>query len=542
MPSPSIATILRDHVSLSISCVDRLYLNGYVPLLQTPGHVATFCRQQLNAPIASPALFRPLLERFTRAVDAFAEQHNVPIIHFSREQKKDAVAAEQRARFAAEHGVVFIGIAQEKATSFKGHRDTTQPGVSFTFSRQPVFVNQLYFYLQDREWGPAFIKIGTYLPYPVRVCLNAHEWAKQQARRQGLAFASLDNGFRWCADPARLQRICDRLGSPDVQRFFDRWMHRLPWPLTRADRAAGYHHRLTIWQMEVSLTQVFDAPRYGRQFFETLIGDNLDLGRPQRINLLFPTRLTRRTPPPRGGYHTRVITTGVAPSLHIAYKHTDIKQYFKEARALRTETTINDAKDFQPTKALATFGHLRTIGKQINHRLLDAERLNHACSLEPSRFERLQQPIVVGDRRVSALRFGDVRVHALLQAISHFSVVPEGFQNRDLRPLVVALLGRQPEAYSRGAMTYDLRRLRLHGLIQRVPRSHRYMVTLDGWQVAGFYNTLYHHILRPGWAVLADPNSSTPEPIATAIRHLADTTRAVFQQLHPEPNHSNPAA
>jgi hypothetical protein len=540
--NPSVATILRDHVSLSISCVDRLYLNGYVPLLQAPGHIATFCRQQLNAPIASPALFRPLLERFTHAVNAFADQHDVPIIHFTRDRKKDAVAAEQRAAFRAEDGVVFIGIAQEKATSFKAHKDATEHGVSFTFSRQPVFVNQLYFYVQDREWGPAFVKIGTYLPYPVRVCLNAHEWAKQQARRQGLAFESLDNGFRWCADPARLQRICDRLGPDDVQRFFDRWQQRLPWPLTRADRAAGYRHRLTIWQLEVSLTQVFDAPLYGRQFFETLIGDNLDLGRPQRINLLFPTRLTRRTPPPRGGYHTRVITTGVAPSLHIAYKHTDIKQYFKEQHALRTETTINDAKDFQPTKALSTFGHLRTIGQQINNRLLDVERLNHACSLKPSRFEQLQQPIVLGNRRVSALRFGDPRVHALLQAISHFSVVPEGFQNRDLRPLVAALLGRELNAYSRGATTYDLRRLRLHGLIQRLPHTHRYMVTLDGWQVAGFYNTLYHHVLRPGWAALANPSTSTPEPIAAAVSHLADVTRDLFHQLHSGPANSNAAA
>jgi len=281
--SPSIATILRDHVSLSISCVDRLYLNGYVPLLQAPGHIATFCRQQLNAPIASPALFRPLLDRFTHAVTAFADQHAVPIIHFSRGQKKDAIAAQQRARFTAEQGVVFIGIAQEKATSFKGHKQTRQPGVSFTFSRQPVYVNQYYFYLQDREWGPAFIKIGSYLPYPVRLCLNAHEWAKQQARRQGLAFESLDNGFRWCADPARLQRICDRLGPSDVQRFFDRWLQRLPWPLTTADRAAGYGHRLTIWQLEVSLTQVFDAPLYGRQFFETVIGDNLDGDRQLRL-------------------------------------------------------------------------------------------------------------------------------------------------------------------------------------------------------------------------------------------------------------------
>ncbi|MBV9173152.1 MAG: hypothetical protein JOZ81_24060 [Chloroflexi bacterium] len=533
MASPSIATILRDHVSLSIACVDRLYLNGYVPLLQAPGQVATFCRQQLGAPIPSPALFRPLLERFVHDVETFAEQRQVPIIHFGRDQKKDAVAAEQRARFTADQGVVFIGVAQEKASSFKAHRDPTQPGVSFTFSRQPVFVNQYYFYLQDRDWGPAFIKLGTYLPYPVRVCLNGHEWVKQQARRQGLAFEALDNGFGWCADPDRLQRICDRLSPGDVQRFFDCWLRRLPWPLTSADRAAGYRHRLTIWQLELSLTQVFDAPRYGRQFFEALICDNLDLGRPQRVNLLFPTRLTRRTPPPRGGYHTRVITTGVAPSVHVGYKHTDIKQYFKEGRALRTETTINDPRDFQPTKALATLDHLRTIGQDINRRLLEAERLNHACSLEPTRFERLQQPIDLGRRRVSALRFGDPRVHALLQALSRFAHVPEGFQNRDLRPLVAALLGRPLEAYSRGAMTYDLRRLRVHGLIQRLPGTHRYMVTLDGWQVAGFYTTLYDHVLSPGWAVLAQPATHTPEPLARALRQLADVTSSLFHQINP---------
>jgi hypothetical protein len=309
--------------------------------------------------------------------------------------------------------------------------------------------------------------------------------------------------------------------------------------LTAADRAAGYGHRLTIWQLEVSLTQVFDAPRYGRQFFETLIGDNLDLGRPDRVNLLFPTRMTRRTPPPRGGYHTRVVTTGVAPSLHIGDKHTDIKQYFKEQHALRTETTINDARDFQPTKALATLGHLRSIGEQINDRLLDAERLNHACSLEPSRFEQLQQPIVLANRRVSALRFGDLRVHALLQAISHFTLMPEGFQNRDLRPVVAALLGRQLDAYSRRAMTYDLRRLRLHGLIQRVARSHRYLVTLDGLQIASFYNTLYQHVLRPGWATLVQPTIDTPAPLDTAIRHLADITRGLFQHIH---SRSDPSA
>jgi hypothetical protein len=193
-------------------------------------------------------------------------------------------------------------------------------------------------------------------------------------------------------------------------------------------------------------------------------------------------------------------------------------------------------------KALSTLCQLRTIGNQINERLLETERLSHACSLEPSRFERLQQPIVLGDRRVSALRFGDPRVHALLQAISRFSLVPEGFQNRDVRPLAAALLGRQLDAYSRGAMTYDLRRLRLHGLIQRLPHSHRYIVTLDGLQIAAFYNTLYHHVLSPGWAVLAQPDVDTPAPLDRAIRHLAAVTSDLFEQVHSKPESAAAAA
>jgi len=133
-------------------------------------------------------------------------------------------------------------------------------------------------------------------------------------------------------------------------------------------------------------------------------------------------------------------------------------------------------------------------------------------------------------------------VHALLQAITRFTVVPQGFQNRDLRPIVATLLGRDLSTYSRGAMTYDLRRLHLHGLIQHVLRTHRYQVTLDGWQVAGFYNTVYYHVLRPGWAVLAHPNKAATHPIAAAVHHLAHATSQLFQRLHPESDHSNVAA
>jgi hypothetical protein len=535
----NIASILQDEVSLSMRCLDRLYVNGYVPTLQTSGQLVRFLRDHLGNLIPSPALFPPLHDRFTGAVAAFARREGVPVVHFERGQRKDDVASQLRAERPTTDGVVFIGVAQEKMASFKAQkRSSPHGGVQFDFSRQPVAVNHYYFYLHDRDWGPAFVKIGTYLPYPVKLCLNGHEWAKQRLREAGLAFESLDNGFLSCADPDRLQRLCDRLGPAEVQQFFDRWVARLPWPLTPRDRAAGYQHRLSLWQVEVSLTQVFTRPVHGRHFFEAVIRENLDLGRPDRVSLLFPTRRTCRTPAPAQGYRTRVLTAGVAPSLHVEYKHSHVKQYFKEERALRTETTINDPTDFAVRKGLASLDQLRTIGDTINQKLLEVERVSHSCALDQAVLDRLQQPTVEAGQRAAALRFGDPRVMALCQGLCHFAHLPDGFRNRDLRPLVASLLGRDLTAYSRSAMSYDLRRLRLKGLLQRLPHTTRYRVTPLGLRVALFFAKIYLRLLRPGAAALAEPPDSLPRPLRQAFARVDAALADLWDQaqLAPPPD------
>lgn len=371
------------------------------------------------------------------------------------------------------------------------------------------------------------VKIGTYLPYPIKLCLNGHEWVKQQLRRQRLRFESLDNGFLSCADPVALQATCDALGPADVQAFFDRWPHRLPWPLTPAERAAGYDHRLAINQLDVSLTQVFDRPVQGHHFFEAVIRENLDLGRPDRVGLLLPIRLQRTTPPPTYGYRTRVITDGVQPSLHVEYKHSHVKQYFKEQRTLRTETTINNRNDFYVAKAVDNLPFLRDLGQQVNRKLLEVERLSHHCVLTQDALDRLQRPTLEDGQRVSALRFGDPRVMALFQALTGFTHLPRGFHNRDLRPHVEALLGR---AYSSAQMTYDLRQLRLKGLIHRIPKTHRYSLTSYGLKVAFFYAKLYLRLLRPNWAALLPDDDQLPRPLRTILEQLG---RAIAK-LHEE--------
>jgi len=526
--TPNIETIIRDHVTLTVRCIDRVYLQGYMPKLQTSGGLCYFLRDHLGHPIPSPALFRPMHDRFVHAVKTFAADAAVPLIEFESGQDKDAVVATHRARFRSEDGVVVIGVAQEKARAFKAHKRTgPQGGVTFDFTRQSVAVNHYYFYVQDPEWGPAFVKIGTYVPYLIKLCLNGHEWAKQQLRRAGIGFTSLDNGFLTCAEPIRLQAICDQLGPQDLQQFFDRWSHRLPWPLRPEDRSAGYDHRVTLCQLEVSLTQIFDRPTQGRHFFEAVIRDNLDLGRPDRVRLLFPRRLTRRTPAPAFGYRTRVITDGVEPSLHIEYKHSHLKQYFKEGHGLRSELTINNPNDFGFTKALDQLPALRALGDDVNRALLTTERVSHHCTLTTDALDRLQHPLHLNGHRVSALRFGDPRIQALVQALTSFVHLPAGFRHRDLRPRVAALLGRP---YTAAQMTYDLRRLRLRGLIDRQPHTHRYRLTSYGHRVAFFYSKLYLRIFRPHGPVLEPHTDPLPRPLSVALEQLD----AAIVRIHEE--------
>src|SRR5215212_5707353 len=274
-----------------------------------------------------------------------------------------------------------------------------------------------------------------------KLCLNGHEWAKRQATQAGIGHTALDNGFATITDPAdlpRLQAICDRLGPEQIDGLLRKWLARLPHPFSPADREAGYRYDISIWQAEFSLTQVLDRPVAGRVFFEHVIRDNLDAGRPDQISLIFDRRLMRRGPRATPGrFRTRVITDGVTPSLHIDYKHTTIKQYHKEGRALRTETTINDTRDFGIGKRLTNLPALREIGLSANRRLLGAQRLSHNPIRAAEAFTAVHQPIITDTgARIPGLRLGGRRAHAMLQVLLIFRLLPAGFANRDLRCLL----------------------------------------------------------------------------------------------------------
>jgi hypothetical protein len=335
--------------------------------------------------------------------------------------------------------------------------------------------------------------------------------------KRGIAFEALDNGFLSCADPQQLQTSCNELGSTQIQAFFEKWQQRLPWRLTAQDQAAGFTYRLSVWQAEFSRTQVFANSTQGRQWFEAVIRDNLDVGHPDRIQLLFERRITKATP---GQFRTQVVQDGVNPSLHAYYKQTHLKQYFKEQRALRTETTINNPKDFGINKDISHLPRLQQLGRELNRRLLDAQHVSLASVLSTQTLEHLVQPTVTADgQQAPTLRLGQPRVMALFHALTSFSHLAQGLTNRSLRQQVADLLGLEPAAYTSAQMAYDLRRLRLKGLLQRTAHSYRYQLTTYGRQLALLFAKLDAPLFRRIFTVF-EPQPLLPDPLRLALAHL----------------------
>jgi hypothetical protein len=324
----------------------------------------------------------------------------------------------------------------------------------------------------------------------------------------------LSNGFASCDDPGLLQKICDRPGPAVIESFAQRWLHRLPMPLSRDDERSGYWWELSMRQVEVSRTIVLDAPRRARSFFEALIADNLDIGRPASVGIIFARKIRRDT---KGTFRPAIDRPAIGPDaggvvVNISCKNSRVKQYLKDGRAMRIETVVNSPRDLGCLARLPHLDELQAKARACNRRILDAERAGQGTVLASPAFERIAHPSVDADgRRTPALRFGDPRVMALAGALTTTLLSATGITNKSLRALMTGLTHAP---YTPGQATYDLRRLRLTGLITRIEHANRYVLTPDGLKVAIFYTKLHNQLLTP---LLAADQPQIPAPLRTAF-------------------------
>ena len=290
----------------------------------------------------------------------------------------------------------------------------------FSFSKADRRVTCFYFYLWDADFGPAFIKICAYFPYPIKVWLNGHEWAKRQA----------DQGRdRVHRAVQRVRHLCGSRRAAGHLRPAGPGHHRgvlrtLDEPAAGAADRARPRRGLLVGAVDAPGRGLahpgLRRPAPGPRFFDALVADNLDIGRPDQVELVFTGKHERRGRPRTQPltFKTKVVTRGVQVTVNAFYKNSRIKQYLKDGRALRIETVINSPDDLRCHRRLVHLDELQARARAVNRRLLDTERVGQGCVLASPAFERIARPTLTEDgRRAPALRFGDPRVQALAGAL-----------------------------------------------------------------------------------------------------------------------------
>ena len=233
----TVSEVVAEHTVFEVECIDRMYLNVYVPQLQYAAGIVGYVHRQLGLPIASTAPLGRMTDAFSTAMHRFAADQGVPWVDFVKGQRKDEVMHQHLAAFEAAEGtegVLFIGRAQEKTHLFRTEKRRDAQGRSYPWIVKTTgFVNHFYIYVVDADFGPFFLKFCSYFPYNAKLCLNGNEWAKRQAAQAGIGFTALDNAFAAFEDPddvAAVQAICTSLGPDQIDALLRKWLARVPHP------------------------------------------------------------------------------------------------------------------------------------------------------------------------------------------------------------------------------------------------------------------------------------------------------------------------
>ena len=495
-----------EHHQLAIrfdySCFDRILLNGVIQVLQNPACVVGFLKEKRQAARVTPDFFRAISTDYHHFVQAFAEQRHVEIVQPPKGVRREEWVEPFYQRLQGQSDIAVILKSREVAR------------VAVSFPRQGDhvellnrFVQQYYFYLQDRDFGRMFVRVCPYFPFSARVCLNGHEWLACRLRAEGIAFQQCANAFRTCADPPRLQELADQFSAAHLEACAHRWLAQLvPFFTDRERRRQGVGYRLFVSQVEYCTNLIFERRAALDRLHDRLLDLNRSIGHPDKIATIFGRRITKHTD---AGLKTQILDHDLGqPVIRSEYKSSSIKQYARDDLVLRTETTSYHTPDLGVNKGVEHLRELRETMAAANDRYLDVQQDVLETFVDRGQLERLRQPTVSpSGRRTPGLKLDDPRLLAVLQALTCFALLAGRgrFRTPDLHATSAEALGKSTETYTLGQLRYDLAKLRGKGLVERVAGTQSYRLPTQGYRIAVLYLKLFHRIYAPLTAGILEP-------------------------------------
>ena len=515
-------------IRFQYSCFDRILLNAAMPLLIRPDRAHGFFTHHRNIYPVTRHVLHEISERYHQWVQKQAKTWSAEILDDPAGRREDIVAPYFK-RAAADR-IVAIVRAREPAHILASYG---REGHGWHLDRVRRWVIQYSFYINDRDFGPMFVRMCPYFPFPARVCLNQHHWLAEQLRRKGVKFRQSDNAFSSCADPAVLQTLADSFSAGHVIAMATKWLAYLTPFFTPEERKEhNCFHRLYFSQVEYCDNLIFRRRAVLDALQERLLDANRTIGQPDKLTVLFGRKVSRK-------YNGRLQTTIEdrhlgSPVIRSYFRSSSAKQYVRDHKTLRTEPVSNDVRDFGVKKAVENLPALRDRLQQIATNYLDVQQDILETFLNRGEFQRLSDPTILANgKRVPGLKPAQPRLLAVMRAVLRFTHLAAGgvFTTAELHPHVAGTLDRPMTQYKLGSLRYDLSKLRAKGLVYKIPHSRKYQVTNDGYRLCVAYVKLFEKFYAPVVAGILQPFSDDDRVPTDRIGRLDNAYRGVIKAL-----------
>jgi len=514
-------------------CFDRVVIQGYLPLLTRPEHIVYFFRDVHGIyPITKPVL-RKRTQDYQHWVEAYARNHRIPLEWPDPDMKKKGLRQEDYARpylLAMERrkrfGVYFIFRTMEPGPKFRScpPKYPTQDPDYRILKRQWSRYTHFYFYIRDEVLGPMILCVGSFLPFSTRYWINGHSFMAVELQRQGIRFHKDDNAFLSVSDPKALQAAAARLSPEIIRPRLDYWTLVLGPKFSKTDRSISLRRHYSLNQVEYCRNFIFRRNFPIHKLFQRSAELGVFCLTADKIAQIFGVRKHKRL---RGKLHSMLEKLDHGHHvLRIYCKGLVARLYEKFSTFLRLEICVNRMHDLGLKKGLENLPALRDKLVEVTDRLagLEAELLN--VHVDFPLFQRLALPVSVGKSKIPGIKIHDTRMIRLMEVLLHGGPQLAGWRTVHIRQSLQTAFSLSPQQYTLNQLRYDLRKMKGHGLLQRVGKQYAYRRTEKGARVAAMFVLFHKRICGPLANSLFDhqptPAPKPPIKIETAY-HRADT-------------------
>jgi len=489
-------------------CFDRIVIQGYLPLLTRPEHIVHFFRDvHCQYPI-TPQILAKRTSEYRGWVEGYARNHSIPMLRGEKGvSKEDAVRPHlQRIERRNQHGVYCIFTSMEMGSTFTSKMPqfpTEDPNYRI-IRRVPSRFLHYYFYIRDPVIGPLAMCVGTYLPFQTTYYLNGHNFMEIELLRQGVAFRKDDNAFLATADPKALQAAADKLSAATIEKRLNYWSWLLGPKFSEKDRkAVNLDRKYSINQIEYCRNFIFKRHFPIHKIFEQSCEMGLFRLAADKVAYIFGVRVTKRL---RGKLYSVLEKLDHGHHvLRIYCKNLVGRMYEKFSTFLRVEVCVNRMKDLGLHKGLENLGRLRQTLVAITDRFAGFEAQSLNVHVDFPLFQRMALPIMAGKTKIAGIKIHDTRMMRLMEALLHGGTQLNGWRSTDIHQAILTNFGLSATTYTLSQLRYDLRKLKAHGLLERIGRAYSYRLTDRGVKAALMFilfhkrvcgplaNSLFHH-------------------------------------------------